>query len=85
MQFMSDSEQLLDTAYLQDWINSAIDVKEDTSHEIKLVVRFLQLHGPVAVQGDVDEHEALGVEGGPANEESDHNSYCVSNERKKHS
>ena len=28
-----------------------------------------QLFGPAAVQGDKDEHEALGVEGGPAEEE----------------
>ena len=32
-----------------------------------------ELFSPAAIQGDEDEHEALGVEGGPAEEERDDN------------
>ena len=35
-----------------------------------------ELVGPLAVKGDGDEHEALGVEGRPAGEESNHHSHC---------
>ena len=38
-----------------------------------------ELVGPLAVKGDGDEHEALGVEGRPAGEESNHNSHCKNN------
>ena len=41
-----------------------------------------ELVGPLAVKGDGDEHEALGVEGRPAGEESNHHSHCNNNKNR---
>lgn len=65
---------------VQEWIEAAVGVKEETRYKEEDVVVSEKFRSPELSWDDVD-HDALGMERRVANEETDHHGYCRGREK----